>query len=80
MFLTDSPQDDVVKLRSALSDVKFLAEQTLKNEKGMSEQVKSILDDMIKISDVGMYKPMPDGLQRAKEAFKEQPGCCGEDG
>ena len=77
MFISKNPQDDVVKLRSALSDIKFLAQETLKNEKDMSEQVKSILDDVIKVADIGMYKPRADNIQRAKEKLG---GCCGDDG
>ena len=79
MFLTNSSEDDVVKLRSSLSDIKFLAQNALSNNKRMSEKNKSILDDIIKIADIGMYKPREDGLQRAKAAFNEnQGGCCGD--
>ena len=80
MFFTSSSEDDVIRLRSSLSDIKFIAQESLRNSKDMSEQVKSIFDDIIKMSDIGMYKPKKDDMQRAKQAFSEKhDGCCGED-
>jgi hypothetical protein len=75
MFISKSPQDDVIKLRSALSDIKFLAQETLKNEDDMSEKIKSIFDDVIKVADIGMFSPRADNIQRAKEKMG---GCCGD--
>jgi len=80
MFLTDSAEDDVIKLRSSLSDIKFIAQETLIQNKRMSEKIKSILDDIIKIADVGMYKPRENAMQRAKQKFVEKHGSsCEED-
>jgi len=80
MFLTSSPEDDIVKLRSSLSDIKFIVEDALRNNKKMTEKTKALLDDIIKITDVGMYVVEKDGMERAKQAFNEKyEGCCGED-
>ena len=80
MFLTDSSEDNVVKLRGSLSDIKFIAQETLRNHAYISEKVKDILDDIIKIADIGMYKPRESGMQRAKKAFnKKYGGCCEEE-
>jgi len=80
MFLTNSPESDVVKLRSSLSDIKFLAEDALRNNEKMTEKTKALLDDIIKITDVGMYMPEKDGMERARQTFNEKyEGCCGED-
>jgi len=79
MFLRDISEDDVVRLRSSLSDIKFIAEETLKNNKKMTEKIKSIMDDIIKIADIGMYRPKESSMERAKQAFNENhSGCCGE--
>ena len=78
MFVTKKSEDDVVKLRSALSDVKFMAEQALVEKEGASEKIKSFLDDIVKIVDRGMYEESKDSMERAKEAFNNQK-CCGEE-
>ena len=48
MFVTDNSEDDVVKLRGSLSDIKFIAQETLHNHDDIPEKVKSIIDDIIK--------------------------------
>ena len=78
MFVTKKSENDVIKLRSALSDIKFMAEQALIEKEGTSEKTKSFFDDIIKIADVGMYEQPKDSMERAKEAFNNQ-GCCGEE-
>ena len=78
MFVTKKSEDDVVKLRSALSDIKFMAEQALMEKKGVSEKMKSFFDDIIKIVDTGMYEEPKDSMERAREAFNDQK-CCGEE-
>ena len=78
MFVTKKSEDDVIKLRSALSDIKFMAEQALIKKGKMSEKTKSFFDDIIKIADVGMYENPKDSMERAKEAFNNQE-CCGEE-
>ena len=79
MFVTDNSEDDVVKLRGSLSDIKFIAQETLHNHDDIPEKVKSIIDDIIKIADIGMYKPKESGMQRAKNAFNKKYGCCNEE-
>ena len=79
MFLTSSPEDDVVKLRSSLSDIKFLAEDALRDDQKPTERTKALLDDIIKIANIGMYRPGKNGMERAKQVFDEKHGgCCGE--
>ena len=80
MFLTNSSENDVIKLRSSLSDIKFLAQNTLDTNKKIPEKLKVVLDDIITIADSGMYQPRPDGIDRAKATFNEQKnGCCGDE-
>jgi hypothetical protein len=76
MFVTKKTEDDVVKLRSALSDVKFLAQQALL-EKSLSEKAKAFFDDIVKLADLGMYKDPKDSMERAKDKFNDEK-CCGE--
>ena len=76
MFVTRKTESDVIKLRSALSDVKFLAEQALL-EKDVSEKLKLFFDDIIKVVDLGMYEEPKDSMERAKEKFNNEK-CCGE--
>ena len=52
MFVTKKAENDVIKLRSALSDVKFMAKQALVDGEGVSEKTKSFLDDIIKIGNL----------------------------
>lgn len=79
MFQTNNSENDIVKLRSSLSDIKFIAQETLHNHKKIPEKIKDILDDIIKIADIGMYKPRESDMERAKEAFNENyGGCCAE--
>lgn len=78
MFVTKRSEDDVIKLRSALSDIKFMAEQALIEKEGTSEKTKSFFDDIIKIVDTGMYEEPKDSMERARETFNDQ-GCCGEE-
>ena len=76
MFVTKKTEDDVVKLRSALSDVKVLAQQALL-EKSLSEKAKTFFDDIVKLADLGMYQDPKDSIERAKEKFNDGK-CCGE--
>tara|TARA_A100001515_G_C4570326_1_gene209510 strand:+ start:211 stop:444 length:234 start_codon:yes stop_codon:yes gene_type:complete len=76
MFVTKKAEDDVIKLRSALSDVKFLAQQALM-EKSLSEKMRVFFDDIIKIADLGMYEEPKNSLDRAKEKINNEK-CCGE--
>tara|TARA_R110000824_G_scaffold254660_1_gene443664 strand:+ start:118 stop:354 length:237 start_codon:yes stop_codon:yes gene_type:complete len=78
MFVTKKSEDDVVKLRSALSDIKFMAQQALIEKEATSEKTKSFFDDIIKIADVGMYEQPKDSMERAKDTFNNQK-CCGEE-
>ena len=81
MFVSRSPQDDVVKLRNALSDIKFICEQTLVNDKELSEKTKATIDDIIQIVDFGMYKEPLTPIEEAKQLYtRKYGGCCdGED-
>tara|TARA_A100001515_G_C4477253_1_gene178891 strand:- start:50 stop:295 length:246 start_codon:yes stop_codon:yes gene_type:complete len=81
MFVSRNPQDDVVKLRNALSDIKFICEQTLVNDKELSEKTKATIDDIIQIVDFGMYKEPLTPIEEAKQLYaKKYGGCCdGED-
>jgi len=80
MFAINNTEDNVVKLRSSLDDIKFLATESLSNNEDIPERIKVVLDDIIKVADVGLYKPEADGIQRAKQAFNEEQKCCeGED-
>ena len=76
MFVTRKDEKDVIKLRSALSDVKFLAQQALL-EKSLSEKAKTFFDDIVKLADLGMYQDPKDSIERAKEKFNDGK-CCGE--
>jgi hypothetical protein len=77
MFVTKKAENDVIKLRSALSDVKFMAKQALVDGEGVSEKTKSFLDDIIKIVDVGMYEEPKNSMERAKQIINDEK-CCGE--
>ena len=77
MFVTKKSENDVIKLRSALSDIKFLANQALL-EKGMSEKTKTFFDDVIKIVNLGMYEEPKGSIEKAKEKLNSEK-CCGDE-
>mgnify|MGYP006409850301 CR=1 FL=1 len=79
MFAINNTEDNVVKLRSSLDDIKFLATESLSNNEDIPEHIKSVLDDIIKIADLGLFKPKADVIQRAKQAFNEDQKCCGDE-
>lgn len=80
MFVSRNPQDDVVKLRNALSDIKFICEQTLVKDKELSEKTKATIDDIIQIVDFGMYKEPLTAIEEAKQLYtRKYGGCCDDE-